>query len=60
MISHEASTYINEFGFFFFLRIAVAVSSFCELSVSGSSLFDFIIWWRWHLTSLISRPEGSL
>lgn len=27
--------YINEFGFFFFLRIAVAVSSAWELSVSA-------------------------
>jgi hypothetical protein len=48
-------TYINEFGFFFFLRMAVAVSSSCgELA---GVIFDIpaVIF-----TVLCSAPDGSL
>lgn len=46
---------MSEFGFFFFLRMAVAVSSFCGGSVLGTA-------GRWAviLTSLTSAPDGSL
>lgn len=48
-------TYINEFGFFFFLRMAVAVSSFCGGSVRATSARRLVI-----ATSLCSAPDGSL
>jgi hypothetical protein len=53
----EASgrTYINEFGFFFFLRMAVAVSSFCGGSAIKASERRAAV-----LTSLASAPDGSL
>ena len=47
--------YINEFGFFFFLRIAVAVSSFCGGSVIATAKRHLVM-----LTSLASAPDGSL
>lgn len=50
-------TYINVLGFFFFLRIAVEVSSSCgQLSVSAGNHRD--VWLV--CTSLFSLPEGSL
>jgi len=54
---HQGSvfTYISEFGFFFFFRIAVAVSSFCgRLVVLLSELSGSLP------TSLCSAPDGSL
>ena len=39
-LSPNGLAYIKEFGFFFFLRIAVAVSSAWELSVSAMGWSD--------------------
>ena len=54
-------TYINEFGFFFFFRIAVAVSSACD-EVSGCSGWGggATVAGKQVHTSLCSAPEGSL
>ena len=49
------STYIREFGFFFFLRMAVAVSSFCGGSVRAGAERCFAV-----PTSLGSAPSGFL
>jgi hypothetical protein len=46
---------MSEFGFFFFLRIAVAVSSFWGGSVIMPSERRVVM-----LTSLASAPDGSL
>jgi hypothetical protein len=48
-------TYINEFGFFFFLRMAVAVSSFCGGSAIRAPERRAAV-----LTSRTSAPDGSL
>jgi hypothetical protein len=48
-------TYISEFGFFFFLRIAVAVSSTCGGLVGFISTVPLV-----KFTSLCSPPDGSL
>jgi hypothetical protein len=54
--SEHGSTHINEFGFFFFLRIAVAVSSFCGGSaIMAPKEVSFAVF-----TSLTSAPDGSL
>ena len=50
-----AQTYMSELGFFFFLRIAVAISSSCGKLVSAASLRGRAI-----ATFLGSAPEGSL
>jgi hypothetical protein len=51
----SGGTYISEFGFFFFLRMAVAVSSFCGgLAIRASDRRATV------LTSLTSAPDGSL
>jgi hypothetical protein len=47
--------YIKEFGFFFFLRMAVAVSSFCGGSVKAVSDTCLAV-----PTSLGSAPSGFL
>lgn len=49
-------TYINELGFFFFLRIAVAVSSICGGLSAGPS-FEAS---EGVFTSWCSAPDGSL
>lgn len=51
----EAGTHISELGFFFFLRMAVAVSSACGKSVIIISNVRQAIF-----TSLCSAPDGSL
>lgn len=48
-------TYIREFGFFFFLRMAVAVSSFCGGSVRAVAEMCLVM-----PTSLGSAPSGFL
>jgi hypothetical protein len=50
--------YIKEFGFFFFLRMAVAVSSTWRLLVFEA--FESVGMWRVVLTALTSLPEASL
>jgi hypothetical protein len=47
--------YMSELGFFFFLRIAVAISSSCGELVSAASLRGRAV-----ATFLGSAPEGSL
>jgi hypothetical protein len=49
------SAYISEFGFFFFLRMAVAVSSFCGGSAIAISERRLVMF-----TSRTSAPDGSL
>ena len=49
-------TYIREFGFFFFLRIAVAVSDSWGMSVTGGWICSELP----KLTSFFSAPEASL
>jgi hypothetical protein len=51
----SGSTHINELGFFFFLRMAVAVSSTCGGSVRATSARRLVM-----PTSLCSAPDPSL
>lgn len=54
-------THIKELGFFFFLRIAVEVSSSCKLlSVLLSPWLSSPLPELFKLTSCCSAPEGSL
>jgi len=53
----ESDTYIKEFGFFFFLRMAVAVSSTWKTPVSPLS---FVMAASRIPTSFFSAPEASL
>lgn len=54
-LAYLSITYMREFGFFFFLRMAVAVSSTCGGLASLISDMRAVI-----STSLCSAPDGSL